>query len=82
MPVDAAHGMDGGTQRAPTPDDYASASRWLTDGVITEADPGPDGQKRIKSTYQAGDERIVSVWEIRPGKRNRAVSLISMWVKR
>jgi hypothetical protein len=51
----------------------------LAGGVITETDPGSNGQKRIKSNYQAGDD---SVREIRPGKRNRAVSLISMWVKR
>lgn len=88
MPSDAPrhakrnHGHDGGDQRALEPQDYSSAARWIDEGLLSKGDDGPKGLPRIKSVYTAaGGERIVSIWELRPGKRNRALSLISAWVK-
>ncbi|MBN8773444.1 MAG: hypothetical protein J0J02_04820 [Thiobacillus sp.] len=56
------------------------------DGRIEPAAPFIDRygneKERIKVTYETGGERKVSIWEVRPGKRNRALVLISMWVKR
>lgn len=82
---DNAHGFDGSSQRAPIPEDYADAGKWLMDGRIERADPYVDRygneKERIRVTYETGGERKVSIWEIRPGKRNRALALVSMWVK-
>lgn len=84
--ADNEHGFDGGGQRAPTADDYADAGKWLQDGRIEPADPFVDRfgneKERIKATYETGGERKVSIWEVRPGQRNRALVLVSMWVKR
>ncbi len=84
--VDKEHGFDGGSQRAPTPDDYADAGKWLPNGRIEPADPFVDRygneKERVKVTYDTGGGRKVSIWEVRPGRRNRALVLISMWVKR
>lgn len=80
--VDGEHGGDSRTQRAPAPEDYADAGRWLRDGEVELSDPGPDGKTRIKSNYRSGGEDIQSIWEVRPGKKNRALALVSMWVKR
>lgn len=88
VPADAVrhtqieHGRDNRAQREPLPEDYADAARWLVDGEITPNVPGPLGHVRMKAIYRANGEEVHSVWEIRPGKRNRAVSLITMWVRR
>lgn len=79
--VERTHGRDGGDQRPPTPGDYSDIARWLADGKIEPAN-SEGGYPRVKVTYTRGDETIYSVWEVRTGKRNRALVLISMWVKR
>lgn len=83
--ADREHRFDGGSQRAPTPDDYADAGKWLMDGRVEPADPFVDRygnrRDRIKVTYETGGERKVSIWEVRHGRRNRALVLVSMWVK-
>jgi hypothetical protein len=78
--VTKSHEFDGGDQRPPRPEDYADAARWLADGEVT---PGNtvDKKARIVARYRRGDEIIESVWEVRPGRRNRAVAFISMRVK-
>lgn len=50
------------------------------DGKVTAARP-VRGMERVKVEYESAGERKVSIWEVRPGKRNRALVLISMWVK-
>lgn len=55
--------------------------KWLPDGRIERADT-VNGRERFKVTYATGGERKVSIWELRPGKRNRALVMVSMWVKR
>lgn len=79
-----AHGADTGAQRPPTPADYAAAAGWINrpDGLAPGTDAGPNGEPRVVASKRLGQETIESVWEIRPGKRNRALVLISMWVKR
>lgn len=79
--VQRSHGFDGGAQRALAPEDYASAALWLREGSVVLTDPGPLGHARVRATYEAGGERYVSIWEIRPGKRNRSFVLVSAWVK-
>jgi hypothetical protein len=80
--ADGEHGGDNRTQRAPQPEDYADAGRWLTDGQIEANPAGPDGKPRILVRYATKDGEINSVWEVRAGKKNRALALVSMWVKR
>jgi len=88
LPADAArhveqtHGFDGGAQRAPVAADYRSAHRWLAEGQVSAAEKGSLGHDRLRVTWRNGGESFVSVWEIRPGRRNRAVALVSLWIKR
>lgn len=49
---------------------------------MTSAERGPNGEVRVKTLKRVGREIIESVWEVRPGRRSRALVLISMWVKR
>lgn len=79
-----SHGRDAGMQRPPTPEDYASAMAWLAtpDAVTPGKDTGPNGEPRLLVRKRLGDETFESVWEVRPGHRNRALALVSMWVIR
>jgi hypothetical protein len=82
--VDKIHGLDGVDQRPPTPEDYTSvAARVMNpDEAVPSAQHGPNGEARIKLLLRQGGETIESIWEVRPGKRSRALVLISLWVKR
>ena len=79
--VERAHGFDGGAQRAPIPQDYRTALQWLAEGKLTAAEPGSLGHARIKATWHNNGEELVSIWEVRPGRRNRALALVSLWIK-
>lgn len=81
--VQGEHGFDGGTQRPPTPEDYA-----LLPEILNEADslsPGSrssaQGAPRIVATKAINAETYQAVFEVRSGKRNRALALISLWIK-
>jgi hypothetical protein len=81
--VDTSHGHDGGTQRPATPEDYAQVWR-----VLAEAD-----RIKLSDTLSMHDQPMIVVWkeiggevfravfEVRPGKRNRALALWSLVVK-
>lgn len=82
--VEIQHGKDGGSQRPPMPYDYSQAAEWLKnpDAVVSSQEHGPNGEARVKIVKRAGAETFESIWEIRPGRKNRALVLVSMWVKR
>ena len=61
-------GGDNRTQRAPAPEDYADAGRWLDDEKIEDNPPGPDGKRRILARYGACGEVMEAMWEVRSGK--------------
>ncbi len=82
--VEIQHGKDSGSQRAPTPSDYEQAATWLQnpDGLELSQERGPNKEPRVKVFKRINGETIESIWEIRPGRRNRALALVSMWVKK
>ena len=79
--VDAHHAWDGGTQRPVKPDDYG----WLMD-VLNGADnlrkgPVQNGHQRLVASKVIAGETFRAVFEVRPGKRNRALALVSLVIK-
>lgn len=78
----SSHGHDGGDQRPPRVEDYRHVA-----AVLTEADRLESGKQTAKglSTVVAwkriGDEVFRCVYEVRPGKKNRALALISLVIK-
>jgi hypothetical protein len=85
--VENSHGWDGGSQRPAMPDDYARV--W---DVLNEADslrtgnPGAqrgsaEGNSRLVAIKAIGDETYKAVFEVRPGKRNRSLALVSLMIK-
>ena len=81
--VDMVHGYDGGTQRPIVPNDYINV--W---SVLAEADRiqlsdklSMHGQSMLVVWKQIGNEVFRCVFEVRPGKRNRALALWSLVIK-
>jgi len=82
--VEKTHGKDGGDQRPPRPADYAHLFEVLGDPDVIRLskDTGNTGERRFVVEKLIGKDRMEAVFEVRPGKRNRALSLISLWIKR
>jgi hypothetical protein len=77
------HHADSRNQRPVTPEDYAAAHRWLHEGVVTRStEKGEHGETRLKCVWKNGNEEVISVWEVKPGKRNRALTLKTLYIKR
>lgn len=80
--VERSHGHDGGAQRAPVPEDF---NRILQ--VLTEADriePGHETGNKLPSVVawkEIDGELYRAVFETRSGKRNRALTLLSLIIK-
>lgn len=81
--VEKSHGKDGGDQRPPRPADYAHLMDVLGDPDVMRLskDSGNNGERRFVVEKLIGKDRLEAVFEVRPGKRNRALSLISLWIK-
>lgn len=78
-----SHGHDGGGQRAPTPADYAQIWKLLAAGSSHRpGDVSDKGLATVVATAAIGDEVFRGVFEVRPGKHNRALALISLVIKR
>lgn len=81
--VENSHGFDGGNQRPPTPQDYA-----LVQQVLAEADslrPGDltaKGLATVVAIKEIGGEVFRCVFDVRPGKKNRALALLSLVIKK
>ena len=76
------HSADARGQRAVTADDYRGAASWLHEGVVARSTrPGSNGATRLECTWKDGDEEVRSIWEVRGGKRNRALLLVTFYVK-
>lgn len=81
--VERHHGHDGGHQRAPAPADYDQVWRLLAPGAEHRAgEPSGKGLPTVVATATIGDEVFRGVFEVRPGKHNRALALISLVIKR
>ena len=79
--VEKQHGEEVRKQIAPQPEDYVDAAKWLSDGQIVSEGLAASGHERLKVKWLSGAREYQSIWEIRPGKRNRSLSLVSMWIK-
>lgn len=81
--VDASHAFDGGSQRPATPADYALV--WQ---VLAEADslrPGEltsKGLSTVVAVKEIAGEVFRCVFDVRPGKKNRALALLSLVIKK
>jgi hypothetical protein len=79
--VDKHHGHDGRGQRTPTARDYRLLPQALAEGEILPAHPGPDQHERFGVKWRHGDEEYRAIYEVRAGKHNRAITLVSLLVK-
>lgn len=81
--VEKTHGKDGGDQRPPRPADYAHLVDVLgePDSMRLSKDTGVNGERRFVVEKLVGKDRLQAVFEVRAGKRNRALSLVSLWIK-
>ncbi|CAN5884039.1 hypothetical protein BH11PSE12_BH11PSE12_18610 [soil metagenome] len=80
--VERSHGYDGGNQRAATPDDYAH----LID-IVNAPDSIIEGNQygkfpRVVLLKEIAGEIFRAVFEVQPGKRNKALSLVSLVIKK
>lgn len=80
--VEASHGHDGGDQRPPTPEDYAKVPSVLAEyGGIRLGDSTVHGLQTIVVWKQIETDVFRCVFEVRPGKKNRALALWSLVIK-
>lgn len=80
--VETRHEFDGKGQRPPVPGDYGRVWHVLNAAdKIDLGDAGPRGEQRIVAWKNIGDELYRCVYEVRPGKRNRALALVTMAIK-
>ncbi len=77
------HAFDGKGQRPVEPADYLNALSWLNDAdeVLQGSDLGRRGESRVLVRKEIAGEVFRAVFEILPGKRNRALKLISLAIK-
>lgn len=81
--VASSHGHDGGTQRPAVPGDYVNVLDVLINAerLKMSAEQSLHGQPMIIAWKQIGNEVYRCVFEVRPGKKNRALALWSMVIK-
>jgi hypothetical protein len=77
------HQWDGKGQRPAEPNDYLHVLSLVNaaDSVQVGSDLGRQGQTRVLVRKQIGPDLFRAVFEILPGKRNRALKLISLAIK-
>jgi hypothetical protein len=59
--------------------------KWLhhmPDSMRLSKATGVNGERRFVVEKLVGKDRLQAVFEVRPGKRNRSLSLVSLWIKR
>ena len=80
--VEIHHSKNGGTQRQPTPQDYAKVFELLETGKLTvSTQTGTSKELRFKAEKEFGGETLKAVFEVRSGKRTRSISLVTLVVK-
>ena len=77
-----SHAFDGGAQRAPVPEDYAHIWEVLSQAdELRSGEPSVHGLATVVAYKRIGDEVYRAVFEVRPGKKNRALALFSLVIK-
>ena len=80
--ADNSHGFDGGNQRAPTPEDYDQISLVLAEAdSLRPGDKSAKGLPTVVALKKIGDEIFRCVFEVRYGKANQALALLSLVIK-
>lgn len=80
--VEASHSHDGKGQRAAQPSDYGQILTVLTQADrITAGDSSRNGNGTVVAVKEVGGERFRAVFEVLPGKKNRALALLSLVIK-
>lgn len=84
--VDDKHGSDGGSQRPPLPADFERLEQIINQAdslTKTDEGPGSEGERtlRFKAVKEINGEKYTAVFEARPGKRNRALALVTYYIK-
>lgn len=79
--VERHHGQDGGTQRPPQPADYAFLIDVINapDEIIEGRDTGKFA--RVVLLKKINGEVFRATFEVQPGKRNKALTLVSLVIK-
>lgn len=81
--VDLHHRHDGSDQRPPTPADYDQVLAMLNDYDTIRRGETTHGHTRLVASKQMDSgERFKATFEVRPGKRNRSLALVTLVVKR
>lgn len=79
--IEIAHGKDGESQRPPTPDDYALIASAVNDYDSVRTGKIVNGMRRILFIKNVEQEIMRWVFEVRPGKKNRSLTLVSLLIK-
>lgn len=78
----ASHGHDGKGQRPATPADFEVIASILNEAdQIRAGDASRHGNETVIATKQIGTEIYRAVFEVLPGKKNRALALFSLVIK-
>lgn len=81
--VELHHRHDGNDQRPATPADYDQVLAVLNDYDTIHGGAQADGHPRLVASKQMDNgERFKATFEVRPGKRNRSLALVTLVVKR
>ncbi len=81
--VENEHGHDGNGQRPPAAADYALIWTVLNeaDSIAPGDDQGRHGETRLKAKKRIGTEEYTCIYQVQPGKRNRSLALVTMYIK-
>jgi hypothetical protein len=81
--AESVHQYDGGNQRPPVPQDYAQVWKVLAEADSLRAgDRSATGLTTVVAVKKIGEEVYRCVFDVRPGKKNRALALLSLVIKR
>lgn len=79
--VELEHGADTDGHRPPQPSDYTRLFELLETGELKASDEtGPNGERRFIASKAYGKDTLQAVFEVRHGRRNRALSLYTLYV--
>ncbi|MFZ6675388.1 phage minor head protein [Undibacterium sp. Xuan67W] len=80
--VENSHGYDGGDQRPPQPEDFNHLIQVLNDADdLRQGESSRHGQATVVARKSIGGEMFRAVFEVLPGKKNRALALLSFLIK-
>jgi len=80
--VQASHGTDGKGQRPAMPADFEHIGSVLNEADQLKAgSPSRHGHETVVASKRIGDEVYRAVFEVLPGKKNRALALLSLVIK-